>query len=57
MMAPEGLIDSSADRKVRLESIIVGGTEMSNEDLLRTRLDMWFVSCPFIRRRVAPGIN
>jgi hypothetical protein len=58
MMVRTGRIDFPEGRTVRLESIITAGTETgtSNEDILRTRLDMQQV-LPSISRTLAPTID
>jgi hypothetical protein len=60
MMLREGRIDFPEDRTGRLESIIIAGTkagtETSNEDILRTLLDMQQVLPP-ISRTLAPAVD
>jgi hypothetical protein len=50
----KGHIDLLADRTDRLESITMAGAETSNEDVLRTRLDMRQAP-PLVRRTRAPA--
>lgn len=45
-MSPKGRIGFPEGRTDRLETIIMAVTETSNEDILRTRLDMRQVFAP-----------
>jgi hypothetical protein len=57
-MARKGHIDFPGHRTDRLESTIMAETETetSNEEILRTRLDMQHVP-PLISRTLAPAID
>jgi hypothetical protein len=54
MRVRKGRIDFWEGRTDRLESIITAGTEMSNEGIRRTRLDMPQVH-PLTSRKFAPA--